>query len=60
VGTHPLGDTVSASLSREILHVKEAGDSSVLLEVRRLGPVPILNFFLAKLTIDGLLVAAVP
>jgi transposase len=42
------------------VQVKGSGDSRLLLEVRRLGPLPILNSFLAKLGLDELLEEAVP
>jgi len=42
------------------MQVKGTRDSRLRLEVRRLGPLPILNFFLDRLHVDRLLGEAVP
>ena len=42
------------------MQVKGSRDPSSLLEVRRLGPLPILNSFLARLDVDRLLGETVP
>ena len=42
------------------MQVKGISDSRLLLEVRRLGPLPILNSFLARLGLDELLAGTVP
>jgi len=42
------------------MQLKGARDPSSILEVRRLGPLPILNSFLSRLEVDRLLSEAVP
>jgi transposase len=42
------------------MQVNGSCDTRLQLEVRRLGPLPILNHFIGKLGLDGLLDAAVP